>query len=130
MHVGELILLNLGSLACLQKIIRHLVALTAGLQGPIVRASRGPRAWAEDPVPLSRSAWNRAIKVAIKIVRPGLGLDRLSSHSFRKGGFTAAREAGMPIDCAIDVIGHICTDTWQAYCFRKLDDTRAWVARI
>ena len=114
----------------MQEIIRHFLALTEGLEGPIVRATRGKTSWHVDPVPFSRAGWNKAIKEAIKAVRPDTDVQRLSSHSFRKGGFTAAREAGMPIDIAIDVIGHQCTDSWQAYCFRKLDDTRAWVSKL
>lgn len=114
-------------------IIRQFLLVTQNVQGILVRASRGKHQWNEkDTGVMDRGVWNTAIKDAYKVLwpdRPDTSL--ISSHSFRKGGFTAARQAGMPHDCAIDVIGHSPgSDAWLAYLKRPRAEKMMWVARM
>jgi integrase len=113
----------------LGQIIRVFLHHTRDLQGVLLRASSGKHGWS--PEPLSRDTWNTAVKDAFKVLYPGLPTKNFSSHSFRKGGFTAARQAGMPHDCSIDIIGHKQGgDAYLAYLKRPREEKMQWIAQI
>lgn len=81
--------------------------------------------------PLSRDVWNKAVREAFEKVFPDVPSVSISSHSFRKGGFTAAKLAGMAHDCAIDAMGHSHTSsTWLAYMKRSREERMAEHAKM
>lgn len=96
----------------------------------IVRATRGDSVWHDNA--FSGSDWNKTIRntlLYLKLVEKNQ-LAPLSSHSFRKGGLTAAKRAGVPHDACIDVIGHMSTDAWLTYCKRPVSEVREFLANM
>ena len=96
----------------------------------IVRATRGENTWHDNN--FSSPHWNKTVRntlLNLKLVEKSQ-LASLSSHSFRKGGLTAAKRAGMPHDACIDVIGHLSTDAWLTYCKRPVSEVRDFLANI
>jgi hypothetical protein len=108
-------------------------ALSDTLQGEsdsIVRATRGENSWHDNNFP--SSSWNKTIRstmLALKLADK-TQLGPMSSHSFRKGGLTAAKRAGVPHDACIDVIGHLSTDAWLTYCKRPVNEVRDYLANM
>lgn len=96
---------------------------------PLVRSIVKGNKWATRT--LAAAAWNSALRKALKDT--GIAerkLRRLSSHSLRKGGFTALVRAGAPRDCAQQLIGHKSAASANAYIRRPLLDLAKASSRI
>ena len=87
-------------------VVQKFLEVTAHLPSsePLARATRGTF-WGATR--LSNDAFNKALRAALfKAGVPACRLSDYSSHSLRKGGFTAMRRAGADKDCAQRVIAH------------------------
>lgn len=111
-------------------IIRNFLRL-APTEPPLLRATHPANkggGWKTNA--LTREAWHAAIRDSLKAALPQLDLREVGTHSLRKGGFTAAKQAGLPHDVAIDLLGHNSLDAWLHYCKRPRAEIMAYVARI
>lgn len=91
--------------------------------------SQGGRSWSSRT--LTNSAWNRALRKAFEEAGvPAKHLRRLSSHSLRKGGYTALIRAGVPADCAQQLIGHKSPASAEPYRKHSATDLVAAARRI
>lgn len=111
-------------------ILRRFLEATRGLpdDSPLVRTTVREK-W--DTKVLANDAFNRALRQALlKAGEDPLRITQLSSHSLRKGGFTALARAGVPQDCAQRLIGHSSARSGRTYLKRPFDDLRAAVTKI
>ena len=103
-------------------IIRSFLRVTTLLPPdlPLVRPSRpGGQLWGVGD--FSRNSWNQILRQALSLLSgPATPPLRLSSHSLRKGGATAAVQAGLPHDVLIDTAGWNSAHSWLAYAQRPL----------
>ena len=88
------------------------------------------KAWVHKHRPLSASAWNKELRAALRVCCPDINLKRISSHSLRKGGFSAAKAAGMSHECALRIIGHKSMTAWMRYAYVSESQARAQSSRI
>lgn len=97
-------------------LVRLFITATKSLTGCLFRAtSRDGQDWADTNSPLTIGTYQAALESAISIVAPTTDPRCRTTHALRKGGFTVARESGMPIEIANAIIGHVSTDMWQYY---------------
>ena len=74
----------------------------------------------------SSDAWNKALRKALAAEGfSKVQLTRLSSHSLRKGGYTALIRKGVAADCAQRIIGHKSSRSAKPYMCRPLADLAA-----
>lgn len=79
---------------------------------------------------LSNAAFNKALRTALfKAGVPKNKLHTYSSHSLRKGGFTAMRRAGAPADCAQRIIAHKSAASAKPYLQATMADLRRAVGK-
>jgi integrase len=97
-------------------LVRLFITATESLKGYLFRAttSDGLR-WADVNSPLTIGTYQSALNAAIDAVAPDTDPRRRTTHALRKGGFTCARESGMPIEIANAIIGHVSNAMWQYY---------------
>lgn len=112
--------INLSEMVCQGRafapLVRIFIQLTRNLKGHLFRATKeNGFEWAELDSPLTIGTYQAAINGVINIVAPATDQRCRSTHALRKGGFTCARESGMPIEIANTIIGHVSTDMWQHY---------------
>jgi integrase len=112
------------------EIVRRFLDFTQplGESAPLARSTVRDQ-WT--PRPLTRDAWNRALRLALhEDGFSGHELHMLSSHSLRKGGYTALLRAGVPEDCARAVIGNKSSRSAAPYIRRPWSDLVAAAGRI
>uniref|UniRef100_A0A0G4GL48 Tyr recombinase domain-containing protein n=1 Tax=Chromera velia CCMP2878 TaxID=1169474 RepID=A0A0G4GL48_9ALVE len=74
---------------------------------------------------LSRNTWRRQLLDSIKAAIPDAVFHELGTHTLRKGGFMELISLeGVPMDIAIDILGHNKMDAFLAYV------KRSWTAQV
>ena len=113
-------------------IIRSFLAATSFLPPhlPLVRPTvPGGRVWGVGT--FSRNAWNQILYQTLALLAPADSASlRLSSHSLRKGGATAAVQAGLPHDVLVDTAGWNSSHSWLSYAQRPLAARQAALASL
>lgn len=107
------------------RVVSRFLTMTRGLPSgtPLLRSTDNG-AWASSR--FSSDAWNKALRKAL--AAEGFSeaqLTRLSSHSLRKGGYTALIRGGVAGDCAQRIIGHKSSRSAKPYMCRPLADLAA-----
>jgi hypothetical protein len=95
----------------LAPLFRLYLQATRNLRGFIMRSTTPDgNKWAKVDKAVSLTSYNQSIVKALQIVAPYLHERCWSSHALRKGGFTHARETGMPMEVANRIVGWITSD--------------------
>ena len=115
----------------LGRMLRAYMECTKGIKfGPLFRAARGNSAWDSQSPLFTADAWNTTLKDTSRALFPDLDTARISSHSLRKGGFTRSQVAGIPQDCAVDVMGHKSLKSWLSYSRRSNEEHRQQLKKL
>ena len=93
-------------------------------------AKGNPLAWSNANKPLSARSWDTALKAAISKVAPTTPPRARTSHALRKGGFTCAVEAGIPLHIVNRIVGHVSSDMWQYYYIPSNDRVAYFMGRM
>lgn len=103
-------------------LVRVFIRATMHLEGYIFRATQhNGSEWSDVNSPLTIGTYQEALRRTVMIVAPDTDPRCMSTHALRKGGFTCARESGMPIEIANAIIGHVSSDMWQHYYIPSTD---------
>jgi hypothetical protein len=108
------------------KVVSTFLAATESIPSKmtLARSCDSKNIWQANP--LSNSAWNKALRAGFEAAGvPKSELQRISSHSLRKGGFTAMIRAGVPFDVAQQIIGHKSAESARPYLRRPQKDLLA-----
>lgn len=110
----------------ISRVVARFLSLTRELPSdePLLQSTDCHGRWSGTP--FSGDAWNKALRKALTAagVHPSK-LSKLSSHSLRKGGFTALVRADVPADCRQRIIGHKSSSSAGPYTCRPLADLAA-----
>lgn len=80
---------------------------------PLCPASQ--RGWIFPGHPVRQPLSTRAGQLAVQRLADRLGLERVSSHSFRRSALTAAHQAGLPLRVLAELSGHQSLASLQRY---------------
>jgi integrase/recombinase XerD len=73
------------------------------------------RGWIFPGQPVRQPLSTRAGQLAVQRLANQLGLERVSSHSFRRSALTAAHQAGLPLRALAELSGHQSLASLQRY---------------
>jgi integrase/recombinase XerD len=73
------------------------------------------RGWVFPGSPVRQPLSTRAGQLAVQRLAARLGLEQVSSHSFRRSALTAAHQAGLPLRALAELSGHQSLASLQRY---------------